>query len=443
MKRILSLAVALLLVAGTAFGWPLARVWHRGASGSGPWWNDSSLTFYAPFDDPADPLRLIKGTGTLSFTRATTAMRTAIDNGYLTSTPAGTLRIEAKGALIEGQRTNLVAYSEQFDQSWWLKEAVTITVNAAVAPDGTTTADKICDSSTTTAPHNLFPTTTPPADNSPQTDSVFAKAGEHTWLLMEMRNKAGTAYFARFNLLTSALGTVDAGCTATILYYGNGWYRCSITIADMGTGSGTNYMLFGAATNGTQTEHTGVVGYGIYIWGAQRETASFPSSYIPTVAAAVTRNADALTIANSGNISATAGTINAEGIKYNGVERGEIYDGQASSGNNRLRLYVGTSEFVSLNYGTGTGDVSASSGNTITVGTAFRAASAWQSTDGRTSLDGGTVVTNTSDPSITLGTNGTIGNNVDNNYPFYGNIKALRIWSRAFTDAELQTITSP
>jgi hypothetical protein len=41
--------------------------WQEGCGGStAEWWNDSSLTIYAPFDNPASPLALNNGTGSLS-----------------------------------------------------------------------------------------------------------------------------------------------------------------------------------------------------------------------------------------------------------------------------------------------------------------------------------------------------------------------------------------
>src|SRR3990172_1403295 len=82
------------------------------------WWDTNALPFYAPFTDPANPLRLIKGTGSLSFTRATTATYVHPTMGLITSAASGQLRIESNGALIEGQRTNLALQSEAFGTTW-------------------------------------------------------------------------------------------------------------------------------------------------------------------------------------------------------------------------------------------------------------------------------------------------------------------------------------
>ena len=48
-----------------------------------------------------------------------------------------------KGLLVESGATNLVTYSEQYNQTSWFKLRTTVTANDAVAPDGTTTADRV------------------------------------------------------------------------------------------------------------------------------------------------------------------------------------------------------------------------------------------------------------------------------------------------------------
>jgi hypothetical protein len=51
-------------------------------------------------------------------------------------------RINAQG-LVELVPYNLAQYSEQFDNAYWSKINTTVTANAGVAPDGTTTADRL------------------------------------------------------------------------------------------------------------------------------------------------------------------------------------------------------------------------------------------------------------------------------------------------------------
>jgi hypothetical protein len=145
--------------------------------------------------------------------------------------------------LLEPQRTNLFTYSEDFSQ--WNSFRSTVTLNATTSPDGTATS----------------------------------AANISTW----------------FDVEDGVVGTVGAGSTAQIEDFGNDWYRCSISFTSAFTGS-RNFILY--LTTGNNTATANIVG-GAYIFGAQLEAGAYPTSYIPTTTATVTRNADVI---NRGNI---------------------------------------------------------------------------------------------------------------------------------------------
>jgi hypothetical protein len=69
---------------------------------------------------------------------------------------------------------------------------------------------------------------------------------------------------------------------------GNGWYRCSATGVSAGTFTSWILRIIKDATS----TYTGDGTSGIYIWGAQLEQGSYPTSYIPTTASTVTRTVD-------------------------------------------------------------------------------------------------------------------------------------------------------
>lgn len=231
----------------------------------------------------------------VTFSRNSTA--TYFDKfGVMRTAAAGVPRIdydpitgECRGLLVEEQRTNLLTYSEQFDNAVWLKNGVVITANTTIAPDGTLTADTLMETAVSDTHRVYLPT----GNVNTKTSSVYAKSNGRDWLRLEC--SAGNASVnAFFNLATGVLGTVTEGVIATITSIGNGWYRCTAYYA---AHSGIMFCCTAAADN--TYAYVGDNTKGIYIWGAQLEAGAAPTSYIPTVATQVTRVADVVKIPQS------------------------------------------------------------------------------------------------------------------------------------------------
>jgi len=187
---------------------------------------------------------------------------------------------ESLGLLIEESRTNLLQYSEQFDQSAWIKSAgASIIPNATSSPDGSQTADKQVGASEA----NWFICTQFPSVvvSGVYTGSIYAKAGGFRYLRV-LDSQGTNKYF-----------DLETGDTSGMEDAGNGWYRCSWTVT--ATATPYNYRLY-VTDNNTGAQPTGDGVKGIYIWGAQLEAGSFPTSYIPTTSSTVTRAADVASI---------------------------------------------------------------------------------------------------------------------------------------------------
>jgi hypothetical protein len=203
--------------------------------------------------------------------------------------------------LVEPQRTNSVTYSSSLDNVAWNKLNTTISANAATAPDGTLTADLIYP--TTTGTDRLIEQAPAATSGQTWTSSFFVKSAGFNWVLVYAPN-LGACWF---NASTGAFGTVAAGVTATVLGQFNGFWRVSFT----GTIASSNaYFYAGPANaNGSSTATTSGTN-GLLIWGAQLEAGSYPTSYIPTTSASVTRNADVISKTGiSSLIGQTEGTI--------------------------------------------------------------------------------------------------------------------------------------
>jgi hypothetical protein len=180
--------------------------------------------------------------------------------------------------LLEPAATNLLTYSEQFDNAIWVKSNATITANAATAPDGTLTADKLVESATTAA-HSIYNIYTPPS--AAITLSLYVKAAEHTTIRLSSYEAVTpkNPILADFNLATATSVIGNGSTTATsITPVGNGWFRISAT-TDSAALVGTIWII--AAKNGAS--YTGDGTSGIYIWGAQLEAGNTATSYIPSI----------------------------------------------------------------------------------------------------------------------------------------------------------------
>lgn len=199
-----------------------------------------------------------------------------------------------KGMLIEEARTNNFTYSQLLNNAYWTRVGMTITEDQVTAPDGTLTADK-CEVTSNerefSGPNQIaiFPI------GSTAAWSVYTKKGNvSTWpFRVSTIGTAINAYGATFNFDTGTFSGVTSGLTASAVSVGSGWYRLTFvfTVPAAATSVKIQWRTYVNSTSG--------VGDFAYFWGAQAEAGSFATSYIPTVASTVIRNADTCTISGS------------------------------------------------------------------------------------------------------------------------------------------------
>lgn len=219
--------------------------------------------------------------------------------GALTWFNSGQARITNKGLLVEEARTNIIWWSRDFTNAIWSKQVVsqTVTANAAVAPDGTTTASLFIPG---TSGGNQELQQTPTAAAATYTASAYFKASGYGWGYIFAND--GTNRSAWVNLSTAAVGTTTGIVSATATAMPNGWVRLCVTFT---TTAALNYVGFGSAAADNTRNYTGNGTSGAYLWGAQLEAGAFPLSYIPTTTASVTRAADQIKLSGLTSTQAT------------------------------------------------------------------------------------------------------------------------------------------
>lgn len=181
---------------------------------------------------------------------------------------------------------NLLAYSEQFDNSVWNKNNVTISANAIIAPDGTMTAETITGSSSVLNPKYSYQTYATTSTGT-YTTSIYLKAGTQSLVLLRINDNSGVNDTRQLFDLSNGTksGSPVNGGTATgadsgIIDVGNGWYRCYVTCKFNSalTGVQAGSVYFDGYTTSTSTKS-------FYIWGAQLNVGAL-QPYYPTTAAA-------------------------------------------------------------------------------------------------------------------------------------------------------------
>lgn len=231
-----------------------------------------------------------------SLTRASTG-RYLSDSDVLTAAAIDTARYDyaaggaLRGLLIEPARTNIFIQSEDFSNGAWTKNNTTVSTNAAVAPDGTTTADRLVETTAAAAPHSTHQVFSA-VNGTIYGASAFVKAGEITVYGLAV-NQVGGGAPSYFNLSTGAV-TPQASHTAGIEDWGGGWYRIWIVFTAVSTAT-ASVRLHLCPSVGTYI-YTGNTANGGFVWGGHNEVGASATSYVPTTTVAVARSADVLAL---------------------------------------------------------------------------------------------------------------------------------------------------
>ena len=340
---------------------------------------------------------------------------------------------------MEESRQNLVLRSEEFDDVAWTKTNSTVTADGAISPDGTMDADKIVSNS---ASLGYVVQSVSQTTGTSYTWSVFAKAGEYSFCQLRITGTVVPSITrAYFNLATGTT-TGTTNCTASITAFGNGWYKCSITYTTISTT--TALPRFYGQVDAADTVGDGTSG--IYIWGAQMEAGSFPTSYIPTTTADATRAADVASISGS-NFSSwyrqDEGTVFSDFTTTNtaGTNR-YVWDiQQAGTTSNRVDLNINTSNVLNPRTVVSGGALISLTGGNYVNGAPARLAFGFKVSDYGSSFNGATSVTASTAGALPASLAEMYIGSLAANALINGTIRRLTYWPARLPDDTLQTIT--
>ncbi len=356
---------------------------------------------------------------------------------------------ESLGLEIEEQRTNFLTYSEQFANAAWQPQLLSISSNAVIAPDGTLTADKLTMNAVTNDDFYLYQVYSGWTNATTYTQTWYVKPAGINWVQVTGDTGTAATNFRNINISTGALGNGNyAAGSVTATSVGNGWYRISVTETATSTSASGRFIL-ALITSDVSTRLANVNGdgySGIYIWGAQLEAGAFATSYIQTVAAQVTRSADAASMTGT-NFSSWFNQ--SEGTFY-----AQFVPAVSDYGSNK-NIFMATdntsANFIGLRYGsTGSQPVFAATASSavqaniasgvMTAGTAYKFVGAYKVNDFASSRNAGTVGTDTAGtiPIVDRAEIGALaGANITSQ-----TIAKLAYYPKRIADAQLQGVTT-
>ena len=316
-------------------------------------------------------------------------------------------------------------------------------VQGFTSPDGTTNAYKLVEG-TNNGNHSISATVLVNSGDNSFSMYVKENGRKHISLYTNSRGSENDQYGFYLN----GSGSVTFNNTngdATITSLSNGWYRVSITHPS----SGYNTRLFKLYLSNSEVSSNTIPSYqgdglkGVYIYGAQLEVGSYPTSYIPTQGSAVTRLADVCNqTPPSGVIGQTEGSIYSEFKSLDDVANimlwmrnpsGGIYGDMIKlecGGDNRLRFEVRASNVTSCNL----------MSDVLPTNIYYKVAVAYKQNDFVMYLNGVQISVDTSG-NVPTCSEMYVGKYIDGGTRM-GVSKDLKLYNTRLSNSELQALTS-
>ena len=276
------------------------------------------------------------------FTRASSA--TVVNKaGLIETVSSGEPRIDfqgnTKGALLlEPSSTNLVTYSNDFSNSSWSKP-FTISTNTVISPDGTLNASTFKASSNSGGV--ILNTNIAKTAFIKYSFSFYVKKSNHRYIGLSVGTASTSGSYNFYDFDTDTINNTivspqNAPITRELI--GNGWVKLT-QVFEMEDSAFLNSLTRIAMTNSSgSTTYTPSGTEEVYVYGAQLEQKSHPTSHILTQGSAVTRVADVSSqTPPSGIIGQTEGTLF---IEYPNINDLYAFIGLSINGGNSNRMII-------------------------------------------------------------------------------------------------------
>jgi hypothetical protein len=358
--------------------------------------------------------------------------------------------LESLGLLIEEQRTNSIAYSDGIGSGWGGNGVTLTTINSVNGPDGIAGVTEIRDNNSNSY-HAGYYGTVPVDGSSNYTVSAWLKKGPNyrsdigSGGRFQIYCDRGTGSPASVQITFNFDTLVGQNnvTSSSLTQYPNGWIRVTFTFTSNAAANVTPHFLLG---NGGQ--YQGDATNSVYLWGAQIEAGTFPTSYIPTSGSSATRTQDnaSITGASFNNFyNQTEGTIVSRfkgGRRFvfpSSIENWSRVVGygpgnkallsSGNTGNNHIHIYNGTQVhniFLGPDHINGFTTAAVGFGsNSATLADAGYVAE----------TDAGGWTTPTVDKFV-------LGNDGSGQYSLNGYIDKIHYYPQRLTNAQLQLLTS-
>jgi hypothetical protein len=355
----------------------------------------------------------------------------------------------ALGLLVEEARTNKFVYSEAFNETNWQRPNDSYAASTLPFTEQSPTkvsnsaATLVDDSSGGTGGVYIRALVSGLTNSTPHTFSVFAKKDQLSYLALETKFFTVSTATVYFDLDAGTVGTAT-NCTGAIQAYPDGWYRCSLTFTTDASDTSGYGNIFVAEGDGDKiVDRDGTSS--IFIFGAQFEEGSFPTSYMKNegTTSGKDRSADvaSIPVADFG-YNQNEGTLFVEWKQSIGAASyvAMLSDGTATNRSMVRQFANGSAYYSTITNSVSQGDILT---GTVVDNQSNKIGVVYKHNDAAGVLNGASAVTDATFlvpegvSTLSIGSY-TVGSSQYIN----GHIKSIKYYPRRLTNAQLQDLTS-